>query len=77
MIAERTGSLAGIKRHDYLPFGEELYMNTGGRTTPKDSAATTSTEVSPQKNEIVNGTGLLWGGYFGSGKADSLHPIHC
>ncbi|HEU0046649.1 MAG TPA: RHS repeat-associated core domain-containing protein, partial [Nitrososphaera sp.] len=33
MMAERTGSLAGIKRHDYLPFGEELYMNTGGRTT--------------------------------------------
>ena len=32
MIAERTGSLAGIKRHDYLPFGEELYSGTGGRT---------------------------------------------
>jgi RHS repeat-associated protein len=32
MIAERTGSLAGIKRHDYLPFGEELYAGTGGRT---------------------------------------------
>jgi hypothetical protein len=25
MIAERTGALAGIKRHDYLPFGEELF----------------------------------------------------
>src|SRR3982074_1098492 len=24
LIAERTGSLAGIKRHDYLPFGEEV-----------------------------------------------------
>jgi RHS repeat-associated protein len=33
MIAERTGSLAGIKRHDYLPFGEELFASTGGRTT--------------------------------------------
>jgi RHS repeat-associated protein len=32
MIAERTGSLAGIKRHDYLPFGEELFAGTGGRT---------------------------------------------
>jgi RHS repeat-associated protein len=32
MVADRTGSLAGIKRHDYLPFGEELYANTGGRT---------------------------------------------
>ncbi len=25
MIADQTGSLAGIKRHDYLPFGEELF----------------------------------------------------
>lgn len=31
MIADRTGSLAGVKRHDYLPFGEELYANLGGR----------------------------------------------
>jgi RHS repeat-associated protein len=32
MIADQTGSLAGITRHDYLPFGEELYSGTGGRT---------------------------------------------
>jgi RHS repeat-associated protein len=27
MISERSGSLAGIKRHDYLPFGEEVPAN--------------------------------------------------
>lgn len=32
MIADLTGSLAGIKRHDYLPFGEELKDGIGGRT---------------------------------------------
>lgn len=32
MVADRTGSLKGIRRHDYLPFGEELGANTGGRT---------------------------------------------
>jgi hypothetical protein len=32
MIAERTGSLAGIKRHDYLPFGESA-NSLGGRAT--------------------------------------------
>jgi RHS repeat-associated protein len=32
MIADAGGSLAGIKRHDYLPFGEELFAGTGGRT---------------------------------------------
>jgi RHS repeat-associated protein len=33
MVVDQTGSLSGVKRHDYLPYGEELYANTGGRTT--------------------------------------------
>jgi RHS repeat-associated protein len=32
MVADETGSWANIKRHDYLPFGEELFAGTGGRT---------------------------------------------
>jgi len=31
MVVDRTGSLAGVTRHDYLPFGEELYAGAGGR----------------------------------------------
>jgi predicted phage tail protein len=31
MIADKTGSLTEIKRHDYLPFGEELFAGSGGR----------------------------------------------
>jgi RHS repeat-associated protein len=33
MIFDKTGSLANVKRHDYLPFGEELFAGVGGRTT--------------------------------------------
>ena len=33
MIVERTGALSGIRRHDYLPFGEEIQAGVGGRTT--------------------------------------------
>jgi len=33
MVADLSGSLAGIKRHDYLPFGEEVGAGVGGRTT--------------------------------------------
>ncbi len=33
MTADQTGSLAGIKRHDYFPFGEEIYAGPGGRMT--------------------------------------------
>ncbi len=32
IILDQTGSLANLKRHDYLPFGEELPAGTGGRT---------------------------------------------
>jgi len=33
MIIDQTGTLANVKRHDYLPFGEELMGGTGGRTS--------------------------------------------
>jgi RHS repeat-associated protein len=33
MIFDQSGSLATVKRHDYLPFGEELPAAIGGRTT--------------------------------------------
>ena len=31
-IFDQTGSLANMKRHDYLPFGEELFEPAGGRS---------------------------------------------
>jgi RHS repeat-associated protein len=33
MVFDKTGSLGGVSRHDYMPFGEELYVGTGGRTS--------------------------------------------
>lgn len=33
MIFDLTGNLATMKRHDYLPFGEELFAGVSGRTT--------------------------------------------
>ena len=32
MIADASGSLAGIERHDYLPFGEEVGAGIGVRS---------------------------------------------
>jgi RHS repeat-associated protein len=32
MIIDQSGSLANVKRHDYLPFGEELFAGMGART---------------------------------------------
>lgn len=33
MVIDQTGALANVKRHDYLPFGEELFQSQGLRTT--------------------------------------------
>ncbi|MDQ3803540.1 MAG: carbohydrate-binding protein [Acidobacteriota bacterium] len=33
MVIDQTGSLAGVSRHDYLPFGEEVGAGVAGRTT--------------------------------------------
>ena len=32
IVIDETGNRANVKRHDYLPFGEELFAGTGGRT---------------------------------------------
>lgn len=32
IILDETGLRVNVKRHDYLPFGEELFAGTGGRT---------------------------------------------
>jgi len=39
MIFDQSGSLANVSRHDYLPFGEELFAGTGGRTTVQGYSA--------------------------------------
>jgi RHS repeat-associated protein len=61
MIFDQTGSLANTKRHDYLPFGEEL-GGQGGRTTALGYAADIVRQKFTQK-ERDNETGL---DYFGA-----------
>jgi hypothetical protein len=41
MIFDKSGSLANTKRHDYLPFGEEISVGRGGRTTAQGYVADT------------------------------------
>jgi RHS repeat-associated protein len=58
MIADRTGSLASIKRHDYLPFGEELFAGSGGRTTAQGYSAADSVRQKFTSKERDAETGL-------------------
>ena len=39
MVLDQSGALANMKRHDYLPFGEELFAPTSGRTATEGYAS--------------------------------------
>jgi RHS repeat-associated protein len=58
IVADRTGSLAGITRHDYLPFGEELFAGTGNRTTQHGYQSSDNIRQQFTKYERDDETGL-------------------
>jgi RHS repeat-associated protein len=62
IIIDKTGSLANVSRHDYLPFGEELFAGTGSRTTGQGYVADSVRQKFTLK-ERDNETGL---DYFGA-----------
>ncbi len=63
MIFDQSGSLANVSRHDYLPFGEELFAGTGGRTIAQGYSASDGVRFQFTDKERDNETGL---DYFGS-----------
>ena len=63
MIVDQSGSLANVKRHDYLPFGEELFAATGGRNTGQGYTSGDGIRQQFTKKERDNESGL---DYFGA-----------
>jgi RHS repeat-associated protein len=78
MTADQTGMLAGVSRHDYLPFGEELYVGVSSRTTQQGYTGDSLRQKFTQK-ERDNETGLDYFGarYYGStqGRFTSTDPF--
>ena len=58
MMFDRTGALANVKLHDYLPFGEELTANQGLRTTTLGYSAADGVRQKFTQKERDNETGL-------------------
>ena len=58
MVVDQTGSLAGVKRHDYLPFGEEIYAGTGARTSAQGYGASDGVRQKFTQKERDAETGL-------------------
>jgi len=57
MVFDKTGSLAAMKRHDYLPFGEEISAY-GGRTTTQGYNVSDGIRQQFTQKERDNETGL-------------------
>ena len=76
MIFDQTGSLANISRHDYLPFGEEIFAGTGGRTTGQGYTLSDNVRQKFTQKERDNETGLDYFGarYYGSTQGRFTNP---
>lgn len=79
MIFDQSGSLANMSRHDYLPFGEELGVNVGGRTSQQGYGVGDGVRFQFTDKERDNETGLDYFGarYYGStqGRFTSADPL--
>src|SRR5205807_907739 len=79
MVFDLSGSLTTMSRHDYLPFGEELGVNVGGRTAQQGYGSGDGVRQHFTDKERDNETGLDSFGarYFAStqGRFTSPDPV--
>ncbi len=78
IIVDQTGSLAGVKRHDYLPFGEELFPIPGGRTVAMGYAGDgIRQQFTDKERDIETGLDYFGARYYGSihGRFTSADPL--
>ncbi|HEY5884685.1 MAG TPA: RHS repeat-associated core domain-containing protein [Pyrinomonadaceae bacterium] len=77
MVIDQTGTLAGVKRHDYLPFGEELLAGTGGRTLPQGySGDAVRQKFTAKERDIETGLDYFGARFYSStqGRFTSVDP---
>src|SRR6185295_8783800 len=85
MVVDQSGALSGISRHDYLPFGEELFggppnqPGLGGRLTTQGYSASDNVRQKFTQKERDNETGLDYflARYYSStqGRFTSVDPL--
>lgn len=79
MVFDQTGTLANVKRHDYLPFGEELFAGTGGRTVAQGYSAADGVrqQFTSKERDIETGLDYFGARYYSStqGRFVSVDPL--
>jgi RHS repeat-associated protein len=68
IIVGQTGILANVKRHDYLPFGEELFAPAGGRTAAQGytTGDATRQQFTLKERDIETGLDYFGARYYSS-----------
>jgi len=76
IILDKTGSLANVKRHDYLPFGEELFAPVGGRTTAQGYAPGDNVrqQFTGEERDVETGLDYFGARYYGSTQGRFTSP---
>jgi len=77
MILDKTGSLANLKRHDYLPFGEELTTQGLRNTMPGYSGDSIRQQFTQKERDNETGLDYFLARYYSStqGRFTSVDPV--
>jgi len=79
MVFDQTGELSNVKRHDYLPFGEELFAPTGGRSAAQGYAGSDGVrqQFTRQERDIETGLDYFLARYYSNvqGRFTSTDPL--
>lgn len=75
IVLDQTGSLANVKRHDYLPFGEEMFAGTAGRTTAQGYAADgVRQQFTSKERDVETGLDYFLARYYSSTQGRFTSP---
>jgi RHS repeat-associated protein len=68
MVLDQSGALANMKRHDYLPFGEELIVPTSGRSAAMGYSGGDGIrqQFTSQERDVETGLDYFSARYYGS-----------
>ena len=78
IILDQTGNLISVKRHDYLPFGEELFAIPGGRTVAMGYAGDgIRQQFAENERDVETGLDYFVHRYYSSpqGRFTSIDPL--
>jgi len=76
MVLDKTGSLDGVTRHDYMPFGEDIHVGVGGRTTNQGYSVANGVrqKFTGQERDTETGLDYMKARYYASAQGRFTSP---